>query len=62
MANSITVVGMAELVANAQQQLDVLKQMLQAATQKQPALEALPLERASFSDTSQLFNRLMHAV
>lgn len=61
-AESLTVLGMQELISNAQQQLDVMKQLLVATTGKQTGgAEKLAeqLARPSFSDNVNLYEQVL---
>lgn len=55
----MTVVGMTELIANAQQQLDVLKQMLALNNQRPESEE--PSMRPTFSDAVTMNSSILAA-
>ena len=63
--NLLAIAGMEQLISNTQQQLDVLKQMLALNMGKGSDLEAIAEElnkvpKASFSDNSSMFNKLIN--
>lgn len=59
--SEMTVIGMQQLIANTQQQLDVLRQMLALNMKQLPGEEPIPEPRAIFTDNTQLYSRLISA-